>query len=189
MGKLVKKIKLEQLINQLTWITQSSASLIDLMITDNKNMIMLLDVLPGPVADHEAIAVTLNIKKPKRPPIFKTFCCLKSYSQETLRNLLMNEVNSLNDILNTDNVSGQTSILAAVMTRCINTCAPIVTREILCPPVPWISDDIKISMKRRDRLQKELKADIFNVILRENYNEQKKKVKSSIDTGRKQYVL
>ena len=187
MGRLVKNLKLEQLINQPTRITQSSTSLIDLMITNNKNMITLLDVLPGPVADHEAIAVTLNIKKPKRPPVFKTFRCLKNYSQETLCNLLMNEVSALNDILNTDNVNDQTSILTTVMTKCIDTCAPLVTREILRPPAPWISDDIKSSMKRRDGLQKELKADKFNVMLRENYNEQKKKVKSSIDTGRKEY--
>ena len=187
MCKLINNLKLEQLINQPTRITPNSASLLDLMITNNKNMITQLDVLPGPVADHEAIAVTLNLHKPKRQSVFKTFRCMKNYSQNIFCNLLMNEVNSLNGILNTDDVSNQVCILTDVMTNCIDICSPIVTREILRPPAPWISEDIKASMRERDGLQGNLKDDKYNVLLRDNYKTHKKKVKTLIDNSRKEF--
>ena len=187
MSKLVNKLKLDQLVNQPTRITPSSASLIDLMITNKKNMITKLEVLPGPIADHEAIAVTLNMKKTKRSPIFKTFRCLRNYSKDILCNLLMNEVSTLNSILNTDNVHNQVFILTNVLSKCIDTCAPLVTREIVRPPAPWISEDLKSSMRERDGLQMDLKEDESNQLLRQNYKEQKKKVKTLIDTSRKEY--
>ena len=63
MSKMVKSLKLEQLISKPTRITPISATLIDLMITNNKDMIAAIDVIPSPIADHEAISVKLNIKK------------------------------------------------------------------------------------------------------------------------------
>ena len=148
-------------------------------------MITKFDVLPGPVADHEAISVLLNLKKPKRSPVIKTYRCLKNYSREIFCNLLMNEVVTLNGILNTDEVNTQVEIVSNVMNKSIDDCAPIVTREIVRPPAPWITEDIKKSMKERDALQRNLKHDKYNDDLRVNYKEQKKKVKLVIDDGRK----
>ena len=65
MTKIIKNLKLVQLISKPTRITPNSATIIDLMITNNKDMIASLEVLPSPIADHESISVTLNIKKHK----------------------------------------------------------------------------------------------------------------------------
>ena len=187
MNKLIKNLKLHQLIDTPTRITSSSKSLIDLFITNSKGMVIHSDAIPSPVADHEAISVSLNLRKPKRLPVLKTFRCLKDYSQENICNLLMNEVCTLNPILNTDNVHKQVEILTSVLNKCIDSCAPLVTREIFRPPAPWVSDDIKLSMKRRDDLQRKVKKEKNNDTLRENYKAEKRKVRSLIDTGRKQY--
>lgn len=187
MSKLICGLKLHQLISKPTRITPISKSLIDLFITNKKEMVIHSDVIPSIVADHEAITVSLNLRKPKRLPILKTFRCLKNYSQEKICNSLMNEVCTLNGILNTDNVHKQAEILTSVLNKCVDSCAPLVTREIFRPPAPWISDDIKENMKERDYLQMEIKKDRNNIILREKHKEQKKKVKSLMDTGRKQH--
>ena len=187
MSKMVKSLKLEQLISKPTRITPISATLIDLMITNNKDMIAAIDVIPSPIADHEAISVKLNIKKPRRPPTIKTYHCLKNYSREIICNLLMNETSILNEILNTDDVSKQVHIFDNVMLKCINICAPLVTQEITRPPAPWITQDIKVSMRKRDELQMHTKKDRYNTILRESYKEQKKKVSSLLNESRKDY--
>ena len=187
MSKLISSLKLEQLVNKPTRITSNSATLIDLMITNNKDMITELDVLPSPIADHEAISVLINITKPKRLPIFKTYRCLQNYSTDIICNLLMNETTILNNILNTDDVHKQVKIFDDVMLKCINICAPLVTGEISRPPAPWISQAIKDCMKERDELQLRTKTDSFNMILRNNYKEQKKKVNSLINSSRKEY--
>ena len=88
----------------------------------------------------------------------------------------MNEVVTLNGILNTDEVNAQVEIVSNVMNKSIDDCAPIVTREIVLPSAPWITEDIKKSMKERDALQRNLKHDKYNDDLR---------VKSVIDDGRK----
>ena len=60
MVRIINNLKLEQLITVPTRITQNSESLIDLLITNKKSMITKFDVLPGPVADHEAISVLVK---------------------------------------------------------------------------------------------------------------------------------
>ena len=187
MSKLVKDLKHFQVIDKPTCITPNSASLLDLVITNRKDMMRICDVEPSPIADHDAIQTTLNLRKPKRPPIYKTFRCLKDYSQEAFCNMLFNELHKLNEILNTDFVHKQVEILTNVVITNIDICAPVVTKEIVRPPAPWISDDIKESMKERDKLQYDLKNDNENLVLRENYKETKKRVQSTIHVSRKQH--
>ena len=187
MSKLINNLKLHQLITEPTRITPNSVSLIDLFITNNEYMVARSDVIPGPVGDHEAITVSLKLRKPKRLPILKTFRCFKNYSQERICSLLMNEVPILNGILNTDNVNTQVPVLTNVLNKCIDACAPLVTNEIIRPPAPWITHDVKENIKERDELQKQAKHDGNNLTLRDNYKEKKKEVKAQIDNSRKNY--
>ena len=187
MSKITKNLNFDQIVNKPTRITPISASLIDLVITNAKNMIGHSEVKPGTIADHEAISTLINIRKPKREPVFITFRSLKDYSPETLCNLLMSNVHTLNEILNTDNVSIQVGILTNVFIFCLNICAPEVTREITRPPAPWITHDIKQAMKVRDSLKKELKTQPYNIPLREKHKDLKKKVNLELVGSRKEY--
>ena len=99
----------------------------------------------------------------------------------------MNKVDALNEILDTDNVSDQVGILTNVFISCLDTCAPVVRREITRPPAPWMTDNIKETMKIRDKLKSDLKRQSKNIPLRERYKNLKKKVNSQIADGRKQY--
>ena len=72
-GKLVNNLNLDQLIDKPTRITPTSVSLIDLVITNSSHMVAESDAIPSPIADHEAILTLLNIRKPRRQPIYKTF--------------------------------------------------------------------------------------------------------------------
>ena len=149
MSKLVNNLKLYQLVTKPTRITSDSATLIDLLITNNKEMVLDSDVIPSPIGDHEAILVTINLRKPKKQPTLKTFRCLKNYSQERICNMIMNEIPTLNTILSTDSVSSQVKILTNVLNKCIDECAPIVTKIITRPPKPWITEtNYKITLSR-----------------------------------------
>ena len=63
---ILKMCKLDQLITKLTRITPTSKSLIDIVATNNANIIINTSVEPCPVADHELISITINIRKEKR---------------------------------------------------------------------------------------------------------------------------
>ena len=99
----------------------------------------------------------------------------------------MNEVPTLNGILSTDNVDTQVPILTNAMNKCIDLCAPLITSEIIRPPAPWITDDLKENIKKRDKLQKIVKQESNNATLIENYKQKKREVKTQIYNSRKEF--
>ena len=130
LNKIIKNVNLHQLLNKPTRITPTSSSLLDVIITNKPDMIMGSDVSPCEIADHELTSVDINIVKPKRSPVFKTFRCLTNYSPEALRDLLLAEVPTLNTILRSNDINFQVNTFTSVFQSCQDSCAPMVTKEI-----------------------------------------------------------
>ena len=59
---------LSQVINKPTRTTQFSKSLIDVIITNNSNLIKETQVIPHSISDHDLIVATLQLKKPRPKP-------------------------------------------------------------------------------------------------------------------------
>ena len=129
-GNIIHGMGLTQLIDKPTRITSNSSTLIDLIITNKRDFIIQFDVLSCPVADHELISVTINIRKDKRPSSTKTFRSLEKYSQNMFCQLLLDHSFLLRDILDTDNINNQVQIFTYVFNNCLDTCAPMVTQVI-----------------------------------------------------------
>ena len=185
--KIMKIMKLSQIIEKPTRITETSKTLIDVLITNRKDMILQTDVVPCPVADHELISACINITKPKRVPEMKTYRSLENYSADIICNLILDQTSVLNEILITDNVDTQVPIITKVMNDCIDNCAPVVTRNINRPPAPWIDQNIKTAMKQRDEIKKRLKIDRQNLALQAEHKERKNAVKSSLYRAKANY--
>ena len=185
--KIIKIMKLSQVIEKPTRITETSKTLIDVLITNKNEMIVHTDVVPCPVADHELVCACINLSKPKRIPETKTYRCLKDYSPEILCNLILEHNAALNGMLNTDDIDIQVPILTRVMNDCIDNCAPTVTKLISRPPAPWIDQNIKTDMKVRDEINRCLKADRENLALQIEHKERKKAVKSSLHMAKTKY--
>ena len=79
-SKVCKNLNLSQVIEKPTRITNHSSTLLDLIITNNINMIIRSDVTPSPIADHEIISVLINIRKPKKEVEVRTYRTRKNYS-------------------------------------------------------------------------------------------------------------
>ena len=52
-----------QVINEPTRITESSKSLIDIILVSNKNAIKESNVLPVSISDHDMVYIVLGLKK------------------------------------------------------------------------------------------------------------------------------
>lgn len=169
LGKIIKNMKLSQLIDKPTRITPNSSTLLDVIITNKIDIVINSDVVPGTIADHDLITITINVSKPKRQPVTKTMRCLKNYNKNYFNNLLLDKTFVLNSIIHTDDVNAQVKIFTENFKECLDHCAPIVTKEIKRPYAPWINDDIKAVMKVRDNLQKSLKINRCNVALQKQY--------------------
>ena len=185
--KLIEKAKMTAIIHKPTRITEQSSTLIDQVITNSPLKILHSDVLPGPIADHELITITIDIKKPKRQLIQRTFRSMKNYTADIFCNLILNETHILDLILHTDDVDNQVNIFTSVFTKCMNSCAPMVSKVIRRPNAPWITDSIKENMKERDELQKILKNNRNNVELQRQHKTLKHQVNNSLQLAVERY--
>ena len=168
-GKITQALHLTQLIKKATRITSSSSTLIDLAITNKPDFIIHSDVLSCPVGDHELLNITINVRKERRPPVIRTFRSLSNYSQNIFCDLLLNDTDILNYILHTDNVNEQLSIFTSIFIKCLNSCAPFVTKEVKRPYAPWIDNEIKAAIKIRNSLHKVFKLNRRDCIAENNY--------------------
>ena len=91
---------------------------------------------------------------------------------------------SYNSYFNTDNVDSQVDIFINIFHRCLNACAPLVTKRVRRPFAPWMTDDIKSIMKKRNIKQRMLKRDRRNVTLENEYKDLKVQV---ISRAKKEY--
>ena len=144
---IINSSRLTQIVKKPTRITSSSATLLDVIMTNRPEMIMSSDVYPCEIADHDLITVQINIAKPKRQPIYKTLRSMSNYSQDTFCNLILNETGSLHFMLLTDDIDYQINLFTETFNNCLNACAPVVTKEITRPPAPWLTSDIKKSIQ------------------------------------------
>ncbi len=89
----------------------TSATLLDLIITKESTRVFEKSVVPQIIADHDLIGIKVNLRKPKREPLMKTFRHLGSYNKDILCELLLSKSYSLNQTLRTGDVNQQIRIV------------------------------------------------------------------------------
>lgn len=185
--KIIVGANMTQMIKKPTRITDSSATLIDIVVTNKPDSVLHSDATPCPVGDHELISITIDLRRPKREPFIKTFRQLRSYSPDLLCNLLLRDKYYLDRIFTTDDIDIQVQLFTDYFMNCLNTCAPTITKEVKRPPAPWITDELKLLMHKRNEAQLQLKHDRENINLQDNYKALKRAVKRSLRQCKSQY--
>ncbi len=79
---IVTNAKLSQVVTCSTRTTIDSATLLDVIITNNPDTIIKTDVRPYPIADHDIIRIVVNIRKPKHQPVYITNRIIQNYSSD-----------------------------------------------------------------------------------------------------------
>ena len=69
-----------QLITHPTRITETSETLIDVLLATNGNLVMEAKVVPLSISDHDLICATLKLKKERTKPVYVTARSFKHYS-------------------------------------------------------------------------------------------------------------
>lgn len=185
--KIIHNAKLVSLVSQPTRITSTSATLLDTIVTNKPESVLQSDVIPCLVGDHELITVTINLKKPKILPSFKTFRDFRNYSPEVVCNQLLQDNHNLNKIYATDNIDMQVKIFTECFKNCLNVCAPLITKEVKRPPAPWMCDELKQLIREKNNVRGDLKLDRNNIQLQERHKTLKKQVKRLIINSKINY--
>ena len=165
MSGIIKSSKLTQLLDKPTRVTPTSATLLDLVVTNRVDLVLFKSVVPQVIADHDLISIKVNIRKPKRQPLTKTFRHLGKYNKDTLCEILLLESHNLKQIMETDDADLEINIFNDTFTRCLHKCAPFVTKEITKPFSPLFNEDLRQAIKKREDMRKKLKNDRSNLVL------------------------
>ena len=184
--KIVHEAKFTQLIEKPTRITSTSKTLLDVIITNRKDLVLSSDITTCNYSDHDIISTVVDIDKPPKLRETKTFRTLKDYNKEIFCNRLLANVPSFNSILGTDNVNDQVDIFTLNFKKSLDSCAPIITKTIHRPPAPWMNDEIRKEMQNRNRLRQRRDLE-HDDIVNELYRASKKRVKYLIEKAKQIY--
>ena len=149
---ITEPFDLKQLIETPTRITQTSRTLIDLIFVGNgheKNVLFSGTTDAPGISDHHFTYVAYNIKKEKAKP--KVITC------RDFKNFDFNGFNKAAENLNWESIifvgdlNTKVTILENLINQALDPFAPFKTFTVRKPGgTPWISDEIKEKMDRRD---------------------------------------
>ena len=78
----ISSFNLSQMIGKPTRVTETTQSLIDVIMTSNESIVCLCDVLTCSISDHNLVYLVLALKIPRRKPYYVTIRSYKNYSGE-----------------------------------------------------------------------------------------------------------
>lgn len=141
---------LTNLVNEPTRVVENSATLLDLIITDNPQLFRNLSVHHNPsLSDHAMVLVDLAIKIPKEPPQYVWTRVLSKIDEKNFLQDLKEQPWS--EILKYDDVEIMTSHFNDLLTCIFDKHSPLKRIRINQRPRPWLTDVVKHMMFLRDK--------------------------------------
>lgn len=144
---------LTQIVNQPTRITETSATLLDYVLSSKEELVSVLAVKHIPdVSDHELVIFTVNYKF-EVPGV-------KYVNSRDFKNLNYDRFDAdlrsipWNIIYELDNIDSKIDFLNDTITTLLDIHAPFKTYRLTKPYAPWLTDVIKIMIIDRDRALK-----------------------------------
>ena len=127
--QILNKLNLYQLIKEPTRVTPRSKTLIDVIITNNRDSVIHAQTSLS-IADHHAVSCKINLRKQRMTPFQIYGRNYANYSPEIFQIKLMQLSNQLNLMYETDRVDTQVQILTDNFLLALDSCAPFEVKLI-----------------------------------------------------------
>ena len=176
---------LKQLVNQPTRITESSTSLIDVVLVTNKSMVKNVGVTPVSISDHHLVHITLTFMKIFSKPVYISFRSYKHHDADSF-------VQDISDVPWTvidgfDDIDDRLNAFHVLFNPILHKHAPIKRVKLRTRPSPFVTDEIKILMQTRDEWRR-LAENTNNSNAWSSYRLLKRQVKRELRAAEKEYV-
>jgi len=146
---------LHQLVDKPTHVTPSSSTCIDLILVSSLDSITQTDVIPPICSDHCAPFVVLKTQE-KKSSSFKR----KIFDYTKLNHRLLTEKLNCVDwttITNADTIDNAALLFSKTLTDISSTCMPSKLITVNSRDTPWINENIKSLIKRKNRVHQQAK--------------------------------
>ncbi|XP_073228523.1 uncharacterized protein [Porites lutea] len=150
-----RSYNLSILINTPTRVTETSKSILDVILASDTRQVQTATVMESSISDHELIYVTLRLKKARSKPIYITTRSFKHYCPIDFNNDVSLAPWSIVDVF--DDVEDKIYAFDSLFTEILDRHAPVKTFKARCKPNPCVTDNIRGLMKTRDDWRKKAK--------------------------------
>ncbi|CAB4038162.1 Hypothetical predicted protein, partial [Paramuricea clavata] len=140
----------KQIVKEATRTTENTATLIDIIITNNPSVIACTKVVPIAFSDHDLIGCVRKQHHLKYVP--KVINCrnTKNYSKELMCDELFKQ--DWTPVYESTDVNYAWTCMKDIISSCFDKLASIIKKRIRGKPSPWLTDEIKKAMNTRDIL-------------------------------------
>ena len=173
-----------QCIKGPTRVTDTSETLIDVILSTKPEHLSSIKVIPTSLSDHHAIGCVRKRSNTKLP--FETIKCRNyaNYNPDELSHNLKHE--DWDKVYATQHPEIAWSSMKEILLKNINHHAPIISKKVKGKISPWLTQEIKTQMNYRDYLHRKfLKSKLANDF--DSFKVQRNKVNSLVRKAKNQH--
>ena len=148
------EMNLRQLINSPTRITDTTESLLDIILVSSPSLVRNSGVINAPISDHLPVFAELKVKPPKPTLHYISTRSFKNYEPDAFAFDLAAKADDLLSIFKDSDIDVKLNIFNTVLQNTLSNHAPIKTIKLRNRPCPFVSNDVKKIMKIRDSLHR-----------------------------------
>lgn len=167
-----------------TRITATASNLLDLLLTNNIELVKTCGTESANVADHELIFCSISVKVNVNQQKFVVVRDFKHFSQE----LFYNDFNNLplHRLFYMERIVDKVNFLTTMILQLFDLHAPFITIRVSKQPAPWLTDNLRMLISRRKRALAKFKTtnDLRHY---EKYKELKNTVNRLTQTEKRAY--
>ena len=184
MKEMVMVNAFAQLIETATRITEETATLIDVVLTNNPLNISSTVNITASLSDHNLIGCIRKMNSFRYQPEVITCCDFKNYDVNAINSELLNA--NWNNVYNSQSVKAAFSRLKEILLNTLNRYIPIVKKTAKGKPSPWLNEQVKRHMNTCDQLLRKAQESKSHTDWR-NYRRKKNFVKNEINRSKRNY--
>ena len=184
--ELAENYRLTQLIDKPTRVTQASSTTIDLIFTSDSNKVNFSDVVQVGLSDHYMVVLSWGrTKRNKSDHKYVISRAVNKMDVDNFKKDLSNQTWA--DVLTENDAVKAYKKWMSTFRSIIDKYAPLKKRRVRQKNVPWITNEVKVQMRERDKCKKRAvssgKSKDWN-----QYKILKNKVTSTMRRLKKDYV-
>ena len=160
--KLCRQNSMHQIVKGSTRITETSSTLIDIILTNLPNNVCMSKVVSLGLSDHNLVYIVRKLYRPKVPPKVITFRSMKQFNEKSFQDDM--EKLDWNECLNSDDIVTAWSTWKVNFLRVCDKHTPLVTRRVRGNKTKWVTDEYISLTHLRDRLKKRAEKQNTNSI-------------------------
>ncbi|XP_021350920.1 uncharacterized protein LOC110462782 [Mizuhopecten yessoensis] len=186
LGRLITKFNLSNFITDPTRITPTSSTSIDIVFSNNRNIVKNASVLPPICSDHSLIQFNISYAVFKKQTYRKKILIYQDADYDQMNRCILEK--DWENLINIHDTNEFNNILCDTIKHLINESIPTKYVTIRPNDKKWMTNDIRLHIRQRNRAHRKAKSS-NSAFHWENYRKKRNETISRIRDAKKTNLL